>query len=321
MNRLAIQVVQYLRLFPRIEDSLGFSIDETGVDDLGQHGIAAVQRLDDRGADLGLAQRAVMPVGQERLVGRSHIVHLHHNALWVFGVKRVSLRPDQAALEEVADHLNSHLVARPVGIEPDHATAFAELANGQKRKRTAGRQDRGSRHRDFVSAPPAALPKELLLAAFQLPGNEVLPSNPKILDQGIFTHVRDASQTCDFWRSDGITKCHKVYAVIPHERVNSLEVFLFRGVRVGDPDDRPVARMAFPVEQIVVVQPLLIEAQDVERQPPGLQQPGDSGKLAVSFDDVAGRIVPLVGDNNQKAVRLAPERAGAEQADQKKSSC
>ena len=73
------------------------------------------------------------------------------------------------------------------------------------------------------------------------------------------------------------------------------------GTRV--PNDRAISGPPIAIEQVILVESLLIQAEHIKRQSPRFQRCGQRLKLAVLVDDVAGGILPLVGDDQQKAVR------------------
>ena len=114
VERFPVDLVDHL-LLPRIHDAPGFAVHVAGEKILVQHGMVPLQRLDESLADVLFVEGAVMPVGQIGSVRRAEVVHEEDDAFRMLRVKRIALRPDERALEQVSHNLLGNLSAAPVG--------------------------------------------------------------------------------------------------------------------------------------------------------------------------------------------------------------
>ncbi len=135
-----------------------------------------------------------------------------------------------------------------------------------------------------------------------------LSENAKPSAERYCAAVLKTGQGRHLWICDRVSNGYQPNAVIFDQRRQQCQIAGFAHVGVRVPDDRAVTRPPLPVHQIVAIETLLVEAQDVERQTPGLEQRDNDRELAPGFDEAARRVFPLVSDYQQKTIRQSASR-------------
>ena len=302
VQRLAVDFVDDL-LLPGICHPPRLAVHESGEDVLVQDRLVPLQRFDQTFTDAVLVESAVVPIRQVCPIGRAEVVHEQDDAFRVLRIEGVALCPHQRPLEQVSYQLPADLEAGTVGAQPHDATGSRELAGCEEGEVGAPYKHVRLLGGNFASRYFEPGPfEELLLPAGQPARNEVLPHKREAVGQAVLADVIETSQSCDTRGCYGVPKRYKVHSEVLHQHREQAQVLAFRCGRIYAPNDRSVPRAAFPVEQMITVQPLLIEPQDFKRQPPCFQQGCNHLEVASAIDQVTRRVFPLVGNNEQEAI-------------------
>ena len=208
------------------------------------------------------------------------------------------MRIDERAFEDVAHDLIPDLHARAVGSEPDDPASCC-----QEREVAAACEDGCVFDLDLASRDiRAILHREFLVPALQPSSDELVCGKRQAVRESMLADVLQTGGGGNIRSGYGVAKHNQAETVAVDESRQESHVLWISDLRIRVPDNRAVAGPALTVKQVIAVKPLLVEPQNIERHPPGLQERGDNRELAAGLDQFAGRVMPLVPDHKEETV-------------------
>src|SRR2546427_6527494 len=120
--------------------------------------------------------------------------------------------------------------------------------------------------------------------------DEMLARERQAVAQPVLADVIQPCKIREFRRGDGVAEDHEIHPEILHQGWQKTQVLPLQPGWIGSPDDGPIEGAAFPVDQMVTIEPLLIEPKDLKWEAPDLQEGRDHLKLSPVLDQVTRRI-------------------------------